>query len=192
MNYRRLSIVVVVASGTCLAAETLMPASSFDRITDKEKRAVALFEEAGKVIIGPRCLNCHPVDDSPRQGELMRKHEPPVLRGMGGMGPPAMRCLTCHGTSNVDAVPGNAKWFLAPKEMGWIGHSLGQICEQIKDRSRNGDRSLDDLVEHMAQDDLVGWAWNPGGNRTPAPGTQKEFGQLIQAWKDNGAHCPKP
>ena len=23
-------------------------------------------------------------------------------------------------------------------------------------------------------------------------GTQKEFGQLISAWADNGAQCPKP
>jgi hypothetical protein len=192
MTLRLLSMTVVVVSSACLAAETLAPVSSFDRIEDRDKRATAIFEEAGKVINGPRCLNCHPVDDSPRQGELMRRHEPPVVRGAGGMGAPAMRCITCHGTDNFERVPGNAKWFLAPKEMGWIGHSLGQICEQIKDRARNGDRSLQEIVEHMAHDDLVGWAWHPGADRAPAAGSQKEFGQLIEAWAQNGAHCPKP
>src|SRR6185369_3703464 len=114
----------------------LAPVSSFDRITDKEKRAVALFQEAGRVIMHPRCLNCHPRDDTPRQAELMRVHEPPVTRGGGGMGASGMRCFTCHGTANFERVPGNPTWFLAPKEMAWIGKSLGQICEQIKDRNR--------------------------------------------------------
>jgi len=36
----------------------------------------------------------------------------------------------------------------------------------------------------------VGWGWTPGHGRTPAPGTQKEFGDLIRAWIDNGAACP--
>ena len=43
----------------------------------------------------------------------------------------------------------------------------------------------------MAHDELVGWGWNPGVGRTPAPGTQEEFGKLIQAWADSGAQCPK-
>jgi hypothetical protein len=191
MNRFRFSMVVLAISGSCLAAETLDPTSKFDQIADTSKRSVALFEEAGKVIISPRCLNCHPVDDSPRQGDLMRLHEPTIVRGAGGMGAAAMRCFTCHGAANFGRVPGNSKWFLAPPEMGWIGRSLGQICEQIKDRKRNGDRSLQQLVDHMATDDLVGWAWHPGADRAPAPGTQKEFGELISAWVNTGAQCPK-
>lgn len=192
MRRGALSLVLMGASVACLAAGTLAPVASFDRIADTRTRAIALFEEAGKVITSPRCLNCHPVDESPRQGEYMRIHEPPVSRGGGGMGTAAMRCFTCHGSANFDRVPGAEKWFLAPKEMGWIGRSLGQICEQIKDRSRNGDRSLDQVVEHMAADELVGWAWHPGGDRMAAAGTQKEFGELLKAWAKNGAHCPKP
>ena len=192
MNYFAPCMVLLMVSGVCLAAEPLAPVSSFDRIPDRSKRALALFEEAGKVITSPRCLNCHPVDDTPRQGDYMRMHEPPVTRGGGGMGTAAMRCFTCHGSKNFDRVPGEAGWHLAPKEMGWIGRSVGQICEQIKDRARNGNRSLQQIVEHMAADELVGWAWHPGADRTPAPGSQKEFGELIKAWAQNGAHCPKP
>ena len=192
MNCLWRSLVLLAVSAGCFAAETLAPVSKFAQTADTSKRSVALFEEAGKVILSPRCLNCHPVDESPRQGDLMRMHEPPVERGAGGMGLAAMRCFTCHGPANFDRVPGNSKWFLAPAGMGWIGKSLGQICEQIKDRKRNGDRSLQQLVDHMANDDLVGWAWNPGAGRTPAAGTQKEFGQLISAWAESGAQCPKP
>lgn len=186
-----LAVLIATYAG-CLAAETLAPVSSFDRIGDKDKRGAAIFQEAGKVIASPRCLNCHPVDASPRQGDLMRMHEPPVVRGADGSGAVAMQCGTCHGAANFDRVPGNPRWRLAPREMGWIGRSLGQICEQIKDPKRNGGRSLQQLVHHVADDELVGWAWNPGADRAPAAGTQKEFGQLLNAWVNNGASCPKP
>jgi hypothetical protein len=75
--------------------------------------------------------------------------------------------------------------------MAWMGKSLGEICEQIKDPKRNGGKSMDEIVLHMAEDTLVGWGWSPGAGREPAPGTQKEFGELIKAWADAGATCPK-
>lgn len=189
---RAFAALLLVAPAYAQTTTGLAPVSSFDRITDKEKRAVALFQEAGKVIMHPRCLNCHPADESPRQGDMMRVHEPPVERGAGGMGAAGMRCFTCHGAANFDRVPGNPKWLLAPKEMAWIGRSLGQICEQIKDPKRNGGKSLGEIVEHMAHDELVGWGWHPGAARTAVPGTQEQFGALIKAWADNGAQCPKP
>jgi hypothetical protein len=190
---RRLLLALVLAAPIHAQTATgLAPVSSFDRIADKEKRAVALFQEAGKVIMHPRCLNCHPVDDRPRQGDVMRIHEPPVERGAGGIGAAGMRCFTCHGAANFERVPGNPKWLLAPKEMAWIGRSLGQICEQIKDRKRNGDKSVEQIVEHMTHDELVGWGWRPGLGRTAVAGTQQEFGALIKAWADSGAYCPKP
>jgi hypothetical protein len=74
--------------------------------------------------------------------------------------------------------------------MAWQGKSIGDICRQIKDPSRNGGRDLKLLHEHMAADDLVAWGWQPGEGRNPAPGTQELFGKLIQAWIDNGAQCP--
>src|ERR1700704_7125700 len=67
---------------------TLKPVSDFESVNDKNERAIALFQEAGKVIQSPRCLNCHPVTDRPRQGDDMHLHEPPVQRGAGGMGAP--------------------------------------------------------------------------------------------------------
>jgi hypothetical protein len=69
--------------------------------------------------------------------------------------------------------------------------TLSEICEQIKDPSRNGGKTLEELVHHMGEDSLVGWAWNPGAGRTPAPGTQQELGILIKAWVESGAACPE-
>jgi hypothetical protein len=47
------------------------------------------------------------------------------------------------------------------------------------------------IAHHMSEDSLVGTAWQPGAGRTPAPGTQTEFGALIQAWIESGAACPR-
>ncbi|WP_398480444.1 Isoquinoline 1-oxidoreductase subunit [Tardiphaga sp.] len=174
--------------------KTLQPVSAFAKIKNKNERAVALFNEAGKVIQSPRCMNCHPAGDRPTQTDRMRPHIPLVVRGEGGMGAAGgLACTTCHHENNFDAanVPGNAKWSLAPIEMAWQGKTLGQICAQIKDKERNGGKDMAALVHHMAEDELVGWGWKPGGNRTPAPGTQKQFGELIKAWADAGAACPK-
>jgi hypothetical protein len=165
---------------------------SFDSIADKTARSQAIFQEAGKVIQSPRCLNCHPNGDRPTQGNDMHLHQPMVVRGPNDMGATALRCMTCHQGANFEpaGVPGNPKWHLAPLSMAWQGKSIGQICAQIKDRKRNGDKTLVQISEHMGHDDLVGWAWNPGASRTPAPGTQAQFGQLVEAWIASGAACP--
>jgi len=75
--------------------------------------------------------------------------------------------------------------------MAWQRKSLREICLQLKDGTRNGGRSLSQIREHMAKDSLVGWAWHPGEGRSPAPGTQAQFGALIRAWIVTGAHCPE-
>ena len=191
---------VAVQAPTAQTNDTLRVVQEFNGIEDDTERSKALFEEMAKVITHPRCMNCHPRDNSPRQGEAMRMHNPPVIRyDESGMGAPGMRCTTCHGGENVKLVgvggiqsmPGHAPWHLAPKSMGWIGLSISEICEQLKDPERNGDRTLAELHEHNAEDGLVGWGWEPGEGREPAPGTQARFGNLTQAWIDTGAHCPE-
>jgi hypothetical protein len=173
-------------------ANTLKPASSFASIRDTRERSIALFREAGKVLQHPRCMNCHPASDTPTQTDAMRQHSPLVVRGADGHGAPGLYCDTCHRDANYDqaGVPGHPEWHLAPREMAWQGKTIGDICTQIKDTSRNGNRDMAALIHHMSEDSLVGWGWHPGGGRQPAPGTQAEFGALIKAWADSGAHCP--
>lgn len=186
----------LIAALPALAQDGLNGPDAFAKITDQTERSAALFQEMGKVLTHPRCLNCHTVTGGPTQGDDMHAHEPPVVRGDADFGPPGMNCNTCHGTTNVGfstekgSIPGHDSWMLAPVSMGWQGVSLGEICAQIKDPARNGDRTLEDLYEHNAHDGLVGWGWNPGEGRTPAPGSQEIFGQLTRAWIDTGAACP--
>lgn len=165
----------------------------FASIADKDERARALFLEASKVLLHPRCVNCHPPDDTPRQRMAMSLHDPPVLRGKDGRGVPGMTCYGCHQERNVEGtrVPGAPDWHLAPLEMAWLGRTPGEICEQLKDPARNGGKTLEQIVEHSAHDELVGWGWKPGADREPAPGTQERFGALMEAWRASGAACPE-
>ncbi len=174
----------------------LQDAASFASIKNKAARSAAIFTEMGKVIQSPRCVNCHPRSDSPRQGDAQVAHNPPVVRGPDGHGAAGLECATCHSDVNVafangeGSIPGAPMWHLAPLAMAWEGKSLGEICQQIKDPARNGGKSLEALIEHNGADTLVGWGWNPGKGRTPAPGTQAQFGALTRAWVESGAKCP--
>jgi len=172
--------------------ESLASPEQFAEIVDPAARSAALFTELGKVLTHPRCLNCHPAGDRPRQGEEGRLHQPRVERGADNHGVAALRCSACHGQANFEPgrVPGHPEWHLAPREMGWEGKTLGEICAQIKDPKRNGNRTLAEIVHHIGTDTLVGWAWAPGTGRRPAPGTQKEAGALVEAWVKTGAACP--
>ena len=195
-----LFILAVTIPASVLTAEavsntppgSLASVESFSSIGDQETRSAAYFTELGKVLTHPRCLNCHPAGDRPRQGDMARLHQPPVERGADGFGLPALRCPICHQAANFGGVPGNPIWHLAPHEMAWEGKTLSQICAQIKDPAQNGGRSLETLVEHIGEDHLVGWAWAPGLGRQSAPGSQKEAGALVAAWVQTGAACPKP
>src|SRR5262252_6776370 len=141
------------------AASALASPESFAAISDSETRSAAYFTELGKVLTHPRCVNCHPAGDRPRQGDAARPHQPPVWRGADGYGLPAMRCPICHQKANFDpaGVPGNPIWHLAPREMAWEGKTLTEICTQIKDPARNGNRSLEALIEHIGEEPLVSW-----------------------------------
>ena len=174
------------------ASNTLASPESFASITDLETRSAAMFTELGKVLTHPRCTNCHPASDRPRQGDESRLHQPPVTRGADGHGLPAMRCSTCHGNGNFEPgrMPGHPEWHLAPIEMAWEGKTVGEICTQLKDPARNGGRKVEELIHHIGEDSLVGWAWAPGAGRSPAPGTQKQAGALVEAWVKTGAACP--
>jgi hypothetical protein len=174
-------------------SDGLASPQSFDAIGDPATRSAAIFSELGRVLTHPRCTNCHPAGDRPHQGDLSRLHQPPVERGPDGHGLETMRCSICHQNANFDPgrVPGHPEWHLAPREMAWQGMSVAQICAQIKDPARNGGRKVEDLVNHIGEDTLVGWAWAPGYGRTPAPGTQKEAGALVAAWVKTGAACPQ-
>ena len=182
-----------------LNPKDLRPVASFASIADQAERSRALFNEIAKVVTHPRCINCHPAGEHPTQADDRREHVPPAWRGEDGAGIAGLTCSACHTDKNFTlvgtgatyrSIPGHPRWQLAPLEMAWQGKSVGQICRQLKDEKRNGGRSLALLHEHFAKDDLVAWGWAPGEGREPAPGSQQQLGELVQAWIDTGAACP--
>lgn len=178
-------------------ARALKSVESFQSIEDTRARSRALFLEAAKVITDARCMNCHPADRQPTQGDDRHPHVPFMQAGETGFGTDGLTCTACHRAENttivgsrLGSIPGAAPWLLAPASMGWQGLTIGGICAQLKDPNRNGGRSLADIHRHLSEDHLVGWAWHPGPRRRPAPGNQAEFGALVAAWIDTGAECP--
>jgi hypothetical protein len=181
------------------AQTALRAPEDFAAIRDQAERSRALFGEAMKVIGSPRCMNCHPSNGGPTQGDDAHAHAPPVARGPADIGETGMQCPTCHMPANtptigarIRSVPGDPAWRVAPVEAGWNGKSAGFICAQLKGKARNGGRDLGAIHTHMTTDSLVAWGWAPGDGRAPAPGTQAQFGALIKAWIDDGAACPAP
>ena len=81
------------------------------------------------------------------------------------------RCAArvCHKHANFEPgrMPGHPEWHLAPREMAWEGKTVAEICAQIKDPARNGGRKLEELIHHIGEDTLVGWAWAPGARPQP-------------------------
>jgi hypothetical protein len=155
--------------------------------------ATQSFAQVASVLRSPRCLNCHPSGDAPRQGDERRIHDYRVARGTDDGGAAGMRCSTCHQQHNQSAssVPGAPHWQLAPLSMAWEGLSDADLCGSLTDPARNGGRSVERLVQHMTEDPLVQWAFAPGAQRTLPPLSQERFHESVRQWARDGAACPK-
>ncbi len=150
------------------------------------------FQTILKVLKSPRCMNCHPSDDQPRQGDDSHVHRLGVVRGMNNQGGPVQTCNTCHHEENnsYTNVPGAPHWGLAPKTMGWHGLSDSALGKAILDKSKNGNRTPEEIVHHMGNDALVLWAWNPGKGRSIPPVPLEEFKKALDEWLAAGTPIP--
>ena len=158
----------------------------------QREASLQAFGRIAEVLRHPRCLNCHPSGDFPRQADDRHRHRMLVARGPDDRGTPALKCSTCHQTENTadGRVPGAPHWQLAPRSMGWEDLSDADLCRVLKDSRKNKGRSVQALVEHMTTDALVQWAWSPG-ERTPPSIGQREFHELVRRWAQTGAACPR-
>ncbi len=164
---------------------------------DTKAEGIRLYMQMHAVLSHPRCVNCHPRDDRPKQGLDQHVHSPPMTRGPQDRGPLGLPCAACHTDANFDPgrVPGAPNWHLAPASMAWEGKSAGELCRALTDRSKNGNRDLQATVRHLTEDKLVAWGWEPGidvyGNpRQPVPMPKAEFNRIVAAWAGAGGACP--
>jgi len=154
------------------------------------------FLQVYKVFTSPRCQNCHPSGESPLQGDDSHQHLQNVKRGKDGRGTYGMRCEACHQTTNLSGdhmPPGNPKWSLPAPEhkMVFVGRTAAQLCQQLKDPKQTGGRSLQQLLDHVSSDELVGWGWNPGDGRSLPPLSRADTVSQLKFWIDGGAACPQ-
>lgn len=149
------------------------------------------------VLMSPRCINCHPSDNIPKQGDDSHNHYFGMTRGENNLGYPATQCTTCHQTENntYSGVPGAPEWSLAPDKMKWEGLTRNEIARSMLNRQNNGDRSLKELEHHLTEHELVLWAWDPGVDaqgipRQPPPVPLEEYRAAVKEWIENGAVVP--
>ena len=153
------------------------------------------FMSVYRVLMSARCMNCHPSGDAPLQGNDSHIHTMNVKRGIDGKGLYSERCSNCHQAENTAGLhmpPGNPKWGLPPVNMRMVfqGRSPRQLALQLLDPKQNGGRTKAQLIDHMANDDLVGWAWHPGDGRILPPMSRSDFAAQVRLWIAKGAYAP--
>jgi len=169
------------------------------------ERGLEAWARIYEVASHPRCSNCHvgadnkPMWSGPSYGET-RPHGMNVVAGESRIGIETVTCATCHTTLSSDRpgvndVPHMAPkvamaWQLAPVEAEWFGKSSSEICNQIRDPERNGDRTFMALAAHLDHDLILHWAWKPGGGREPAPYSLQEHVNDVLQWGVAGMPCP--
>jgi len=166
--------------------------------TGARDAAIAAFATVQKVLQHPRCQNCHIPGDAPLQFDAGIEHAMLVKRGPDGKGAPGLPCGSCHNDENPPASfgphapPGAPTWFLPPpdQKMVFINVPATELCATVKNPRTNGGKDWDALIHHVAEDELVGWGWHPGGNRAPVPIPRAEFVAAFKTWAAAGGPCP--
>jgi hypothetical protein len=185
---RHLAIATLLCAGSALAAPT----------TPGTTKGLKAFETVRKVFQHPRCRNCHIPGDAPLQFDDGRVHGQSVVRGADGHGAVGLKCATCHGAANLPASygphvpPGAPSWHLPPPEhkMVFIGKNGAELCALIKDPDATNGKDLPAMLEHVTNDSLVRWGWEPGVGRAPVDVPHAEFVSAFREWIEKGAHCP--
>jgi mono/diheme cytochrome c family protein len=181
-----------VALNGCAGQSASVPPKEPKAVLDRDAGRRA-FADVIVVLRSPRCINCHQADDRPRQTDSGRMHFPPVQRGADDHGENGGRCISCHQPENQpNGIPGAPNWSLAPASMAWAGLDDHALAEQLRDPARNGHRTSEQLIGHISFDQLVLWAWEPGGDRTSPPLTHDQFVQRFKDWLTAGAPSPTP
>jgi hypothetical protein len=165
-----------------------------ENISKDSIASVKAFMDVYKVLMSPRCMNCHPSGDIPLKGDDSQLHSMLPRRGKEGKGMYAMKCSNCHQPENVAGLhmpPGNPNWHLPPANMKMIfqGRTPRQLAKQLVNPKTNGNKTLQQLIEH-ADDGLVKAGWNPGEGRTLPPLSHKEFKKVWITWIKTGAYAP--
>lgn len=153
------------------------------------------FLQVYKVLMSPRCMNCHPSGDAPLQGDDSHVHTMGVLRGPDGTGLYALKCANCHQAVNTPGrgmPPGNPKWHLPPANMKMVfqGRTPRELAAQLLDPAKNGGKTKEQLIRHISSDTLVLAGWKPAEGLSLPPLGHAEFTKEFKLWIGKGAYLP--
>ncbi|MEL6607288.1 MAG: hypothetical protein AAFO93_00120 [Pseudomonadota bacterium] len=202
---RLILALAVLLPSVGLAAEDVVIDPPAAATTDEGLAAWARIYE---VASHPRCSNCHVGSDGfPMwSGPLyeatyggVQRHGMFVNAGASRTGAETVPCSTCHydryeGGANDGAHMAPqvaAQWQLPPAEFEWFGKTSEEVCAQMRDPARNGDRDFLAIADHLGHDVILHWAWTPGGGREPAPYSLQEHTDDILVWGVAGQPCPQ-
>src|SRR5687767_6883226 len=98
--------------------------------------SVTAFMDVYKVLMSPRCMNCHPAGDVPLNGDDNHLHPMAPKRGKDGKGITTMKCSNCHQPANIEGKntpPGHPDWHLPPANMKMVfeGRTANQLAKQL-------------------------------------------------------------
>jgi hypothetical protein len=197
LSVKTIFVMTVVFSVVWIASafrEKTKPSGDEKMLKDSVE-SVKAFMKVYKVLMSPRCMNCHPAGDAPLQGDDSHIHTMNVVRGPDGTGMYAAKCSNCHQPANVPGThtpPGNPKWQLPPADMKMVfqGKTPRQLALQIMNYNMNGHKNKQQLIEH-ARDTLVKAAWNMGEGRVPPPMSYTAFVSAWDSWVNKGGYAPK-
>jgi len=153
--------------GVLLASSAGPLTSKYETIIleKSEKKANTSFDTMMRVLTHQRCVNCHPNDNVPKQGDDGHPHYFDIKRGMNIENSAATNCTTCHQSENnsYSGVPGAPEWALT--------------------------------MHHLTEHELVLWAWEPGigANGIPRevpPVPKEEYIAAVKKWFEEGHIIP--
>ena len=121
------------------------------------------------------------------------------------------RCSNCHGRVNLITGANHAtgpaaqfsncatsgchtpkegfppkEWQVAPESMSMVGKDARAACATLKKHV-----TAAQFLGLVQSDELIHWAFNPGGARVPAPGGYAAFLKDSEEWVKGGGHCPE-
>lgn len=202
LPWKTITVMVIILSVVAIMASTFndkgdipVNAVNYHNINNDSVESVKAFLQVYKVLMNPRCMNCHPAGNIPLQGDDSHLHTMAPKRGEDGKGLYAMKCSNCHQPSNTPGLhtpPGDPNWHLPSANMKMVfqGRTPNQLAKQLMDLKQNGNKSKQQLIEH-ADDGLVLAAWNPGEGRTLPPMSHAEFKKAWITWITKGAYAPR-
>ena len=194
-----LSLAGISALALAFAPENPSPENPVAELATAEPEGEhQAFHTMMDVLTHKRCVNCHPSNDIPKQGEDSHAHMFGVARGSDNHGTGVLSCNTCHQAenNNYSGVPGAPEWSLAPIEMAWEGLSRAEIARSMMDPAINGGRSHEEIEHHLTEHELVLWAFEPGVNaageaREVPPVSKEDYIAAVKEWIEHGAIIPE-